>query len=198
MHLPLPERSLTDSGLPTAHWFNAWESQLPARLSALLAGPNQATQGLLQGLSSRQQQGFRRLWAREGEKRAVGRGIAALTLLTEISISVMAVGTWGRSRVSVGAGGVERALHCFTAFSILQPLPWSVHALAAKASLSQRSGYKKGCLALAGLQAGGLAKSTNPQCLLPQPYSPAMKQLSQITIPRLKAHQSPRYTRLIL
>lgn len=128
----------------------------------------------------------------------MGRGIAALTLLTEISISVMAVGTWGRSRVSVGDRGVERALHCIPAFSILQPLPRLGYALAAKASLSQRSGYKKGRLALAGLQAGGLAKSTNPPCLLPQPYSPAMKQLSQITIPRLKAQQSPRYTRLIL
>lgn len=30
---------------------------------------------------------------------------AALTLLTEISISVMGVGTWGRSRVS-GMGGL--------------------------------------------------------------------------------------------
>lgn len=74
---------------------------------------------------------------------------AALTLLTEISISVMGVGTWGRSRVS-GMGGLGPDLPCIPAFGLLQPLhgshlspslgqctPWQLRP----DGLSQTSGY---------------------------------------------------------
>lgn len=65
------------------------------------------------------------------------------------------------------------------ALSLPQPLGGSPHSqprsvmpwLRRPDSLSQRSGYKKGPLTLAGLQVGvgGLAQSTHLQCPLPGP-----------------------------
>lgn len=127
---------------------------------------------------------------------------AAPTLLTEISISVMGVGTWGRSRVSE-MGGLGPNLPCTPAFSLLQPLRGShlSPSLGQRTlwqlrpdNLSQMSGYWKCPLVLAGLQGGGLAKSTKHQCPLPQSCSPAMRQLSHITHSMLGEQQSPGCT----
>lgn len=68
---------------------------------------------------------------------------AALTLLTEISISVMGVGTCGRRRVREGWAGARPSLG--PCFSLLQPptsQPGSVPSLATAARQpSQTLGY---------------------------------------------------------
>lgn len=87
MGLPLSEQPHV---LRASHCPLAWECQLPAG-SHPSAGPGQAAQRLLPaaGLSSGHRLCSRRRW-QAGE---AGKVAAALTLFTEISISVTAVGT---------------------------------------------------------------------------------------------------------
>lgn len=116
-------------------------SPLPAGLSSLMARPHQAAPGPAAApLSSRQQPVVLREFQRGLRRRRSGGMAAALTLLTEISISVMGVGTCRRRRVSERAG-------LGPAVSLLQPPPaltWepptsqpgSVNSLATKARQS--------------------------------------------------------------
>lgn len=61
----LSEHSLTHSGSPAAHWFHAWESQLPAGLPTLSAGPNQEAQCQTQAM-------LKEALGREGRRRWEG------------------------------------------------------------------------------------------------------------------------------
>lgn len=72
VYLPLSEHRLIYLGPPTAPpplWFLAWESQLPAGLSTLLAEPNQAAPGpAMTWLLVRQQQPSGKLWELVGKQ----------------------------------------------------------------------------------------------------------------------------------
>lgn len=137
---------------------------IPAGLPALSAGPRKAAQRPLQGFPATQAV-LKEAASQGGKEGGTGGCSCSYPLDGDVHLSD---GCWhlGKEQGPGGQGVREPSMH-----SRFQPplapgwgppisqgqcMPWQLRP----GSHSQRSGYKKGPLTLAGLQAGGLAKSS--------------------------------------
>lgn len=195
MDLPFSEHSLAYSGLPLptsfmhGHLSSLLDSQ--ASLEGLIGQP----QGLLQHRFPAASRLAHSKCFRCGVRgRRRGGMAAALTLLTEISISVMGVGTCGRRRAK--GGGLGPDLPWVPASASSSPLPpslgqcppWQLRP----DSFPRRRVIRKVPSPWLASKEEAWRKAQS-SCPLPQPCSLARRQRPHITCPVSGAQQSPRW-----